>query len=144
VDMATGQNGFGNAYPFYYHGELQNQDGSSVFLKSDNNSKPGTLGKPDHQQTVKEEAEKMGGKPEVPVETPGGEKGSRRIDAAKKDANGNVTEATQVIRPNKNGTPPAREVRAANDIEKATGVKPNLVPVRPMTPPPPKPKEPNQ
>jgi len=75
----------------------------------------------------------MDGQPEVRVETPGGEKGSRVIDAAKVE-NGKVTEATQVIRPNKNGTPPAREVRAANDIQKATGVKPKMVPVRPKTP----------
>ncbi len=75
----------------------------------------------------------MGGDKEVTVKTPGGEKGSRRIDAAKVE-NGKVTEARQVIRPNKGGTPPAREVRAAKDIEKATGVKPKLVPVRPETP----------
>ena len=74
-------------------------------------------GAPDHQQTVKEEAEKMGGEPEVRVKTPGGEKGSRVIDAAKVE-NGEVTEATQVIRPNKNGTPPAREVRAAMTFKK--------------------------
>jgi len=55
------------------------------------------------------------------------------IDAAKVDENGNVTKARQVILPNKNGTPPAREVRAARDIEKATGVKPQMVPVRPCT-----------
>ncbi len=97
-------------------------------------ARPGTLGKPDHQQTVKEEAEKMGGEREVTVKTPGGEKGSRRIDAAKRDKDGNITEATQVIRPNKNGTPPAREVKAANDIEGATGVKPKMVPVRPSNP----------
>jgi hypothetical protein len=54
------------------------------------------------------------------------------IDAAKVE-NGRVTEATQVVRPNKNGTPPAREVRAARDIENATGVKPKLVPVRPCS-----------
>ncbi|MCU1254326.1 MAG: hypothetical protein JWM83_625 [Candidatus Angelobacter sp.] len=85
----------------------------------------GSKGAPDHQQTANEEAAKMGpnGEREVRVETPGGEKGSRVIDAAKVE-NGKVTEATQVIRPNKNGTPPAREVRAAKDIQKATGVTP--------------------
>jgi RHS repeat-associated protein len=98
-------------------------------------SRPGTLGKPDHQQTANEEAAKMGpkGQREFSVDTPGGEKGSRVIDAAKVE-NGKVTEATQVIRPNKNGTAPAREVRAAKDIEQATGVKPKLVPVRPLKP----------
>jgi RHS repeat-associated protein len=94
----------------------------------------GTKGAPDHQQTADEEAAKMGpnGQREVRVPTPGGEKDTRVIDAAKVE-NGRVTEATQVIRPNKNGTPPAREVRAARDIENATGVKPKLVPVRPCS-----------
>ena len=73
------------------------------------------------------------GQQEVKVDTPGGEKGYRKIDAAKVE-NGKVTEARQVIRPNKNGTPPAREVRAARDIQKATGVTPKMVPVRPKTP----------
>jgi RHS repeat-associated protein len=96
----------------------------------------GSKGAPDHQQTADEEAAKMGpnGQREVRVGTPGGEKGSRVIDAAKVE-NGKVTQATQVIRPNKNGTPPAREVRAAADIQKATGVKPKLVPVRPIKKP---------
>jgi hypothetical protein len=53
-----------------------------------------------------------------------------RLRMQQKVENGNVTEARQVIRPNKNGSPPAREVRAANDIQKATGVKPKMVPVR--------------
>lgn len=108
---------------------------------ADSAPKPGTLGKADHQQTASEEAVKMGpnGRREVTIETPGGEKGSRRADAAKVE-NGRVTEVTQVIRPNKDGTAPAREVRAAKDIQNATGVKPNLVPVRPVTPPVPKPE----
>ncbi len=106
----------------------------SWFHKSD---KPvpnpdGSKGAPDHQQTADEEAAKIGGEREVRVQTTGGEKGSRVIDAAKVE-DGKVTAATQVIRPNKNGTPPAREVRAANDIQKATGVTPKLVPVRPCT-----------
>jgi RHS repeat-associated protein len=131
--LSNGQ--LGNAYPSYYHGELQNPDGSSVFLSKKNVPNPnGSKGAPDHQQTADEEAAKMGpnGQREVRVDTPGGEKGTRVIDAAKVE-NGKVTEATQVIRPNKNGTPPAREVRAANDIQKATGVKPKMVPVRPCT-----------
>ena len=96
----------------------------------------GSKGAPDHQQTVEEERKDIGekGQKEVRVDTPGGEKGHRKIDAAKVE-NGKVTEARQVIRPNKNGTPPAREVRAANDIQKATGVKPKMVPVRPIKKP---------
>jgi RHS repeat-associated protein len=95
----------------------------------------GSKGAPDHQQTAEEERMDIGekGQQEVRVDTPGGEKGYRKIDAAKVE-NGKVTEARQVIRPNKDGTPPAREVRAARDIQKATGVTPKMVPVRPKTP----------
>src|SRR5579864_1037971 len=111
----------------------------SLFTRSDTKPIPnpnGSKGAPDDQQTADEEAAKMGpnGQREVRVETPGGAKGARVIDAAKVE-NGKVTEATQIIRPNKNGTPPAREVRAAKDIEGATGVKPKLVPVRPLKEP---------
>jgi RHS repeat-associated protein len=94
--------------------------------------RPGTRGKPDHQQTVKEEAEKIGGKPEVPIPTPGGAKETRVGDAVAKDANGNVTAVTQVIRPTPAGNVPLREQKAAQDIKTATGVTPKLVPVRPL------------
>jgi len=91
----------------------------------------GSKGKPDHQQTVGEEAERIGGQKEVAVTTPGGEKTSRRIDAARVE-NGKVVEAVQVYRPTPTGQIPACEVRAARDIENATGVKPQMVPVRPL------------
>ena len=117
--------------PFY------NQENTSDSAADGQKNVPnpnGSKGAPDHQQTQEEERKDIGenGQKEVTVQTPGGEKGSRRIDAARVE-NGKVTEARQVIRPNKNGTPPAREVRAANDIQKATGVKPKMVPVRPCT-----------
>ncbi len=38
----------------------------------------------------------------------------------------------EIIRPTPAGNVPKREQDAARDIEKATGVKPNLVPVRPL------------
>lgn len=94
--------------------------------------KPGTKGKPDHQETVKEEAKKIGGDTEVRIPTPGGSKETRVGDAVAKDANGNVTSVTQVIRPTPAGNVPKRETDAANDIQNATGVKPTLVPVRPL------------
>jgi RHS repeat-associated protein len=118
--------------------DLKNAANSFSKSGDDSNKKvpnpDGSKGKPDHQQTANEEAAKMGpnGQREVRVGTPGGEKQSRVIDAAQVK-NGKVTKATQVIRPNKDGTPPAREVRAAKDIQKATGVEPKLVPVRPCT-----------
>jgi RHS repeat-associated protein len=145
---AAGSGQLGTAYPMYYHGELQNSNGSSIFLSKNNDAQSadkavpnpdGSKGAADHQQTAEEERKDIGenGRREVRVETPGGEKDSRRIDAARVE-NGKVTEARQVIRPNKNGTPPAREVRAANDIQKATGVQVKMVPVRPVK----KPKKP--
>jgi len=100
-----------------------------------NPARPGTLGKPDHQQTVKEEAARIGGKTEVPISTPGGFKDSRRGDAVKKDANGKVTEVVQVYRPTPAGNIPKREKEAAQDIQNATGVTPTMVPVRPQTQP---------
>jgi hypothetical protein len=97
--------------------------------------KPGTLGKPDHQETAKDEAKKIDGKTEVKIPTPGGLKDSRRADAAQTDANGNYKSGgkiVQVIRPTKTGKVPKREKDAAQDIQNATGVKPTLVPVRPL------------
>jgi len=37
-----------------------------------------------------------------------------------------------VYRPTPAGNMPKREVDAANDIEQATGIKPTMVPVRPL------------
>ena len=100
--------------------------------------RPGTKGKPDHQQTADEEAKRIGGEREVPIETPKGEKKHRKADAAVVDSTGEwVGEVVQVIRPNKGGSTPKREKDAARDIEQATGQKPQLVPVRPYKPPPP-------
>jgi len=94
--------------------------------------KPGTRGKPDHQATAAEEADKIGGKTEVRIPTPGGSKETRVGDAVATDANGKPTAVTQVIRPTPAGNVPLREQKAAQDIENATGVKPKLVPVRPV------------
>jgi RHS repeat-associated protein len=100
--------------------------------------RPDTLGQPDHQQTASEEQLKRpGSNREDAIPTPGGEKGHRKGDVVVRDSNGNPTEVVQVIRPNKSGTLPAREVRAANDIAKAVpGVKITFVPVRPIVPKP--------
>ena len=81
---------------------------------------------------MKEEAEKIGGTAEVRIPTPGGHKGTRVGDAVAVDAAGKVTAVTQVIRPTPAGNVPLREQKAAQDIQKATGVKPKLVPVRPL------------
>jgi RHS repeat-associated protein len=101
--------------------------------------RPGTLGKPDHQATVEAEAARIAGTPEVRIETPGGKKDSRRADAVGTNPETGAPEIVQVIRPTPAGNIPKREKDAAADIEKATGVKPVMVPVRPV--PPKKPRE---
>jgi hypothetical protein len=114
--------------------EAQEQNGNGQGNATDP-KKPGTLGKPDHQETAKEEAQKIGGKTEVKINTPGGSKDSRRADAAQVDKNGNYKpggKIVQVIRPTKAGNVPKREKDAAQDIQNATGVKPELIPVRPL------------
>jgi RHS repeat-associated protein len=115
---------------------------SSLFTKSD--SKPGTLGKPDHQETVKEEGERVNGQTEVPIPTPGGAKTGRRADAVGTNPETGAAEIVQVYRPTPAGNIPKREKTAAADIQNATGVKPTMVPVRPVKPPqPPKPNPEN-
>lgn len=44
------------------------------------------------------------------------------------DKDGRVVERYQIGKENKNGTPVAREVRAMDDIESATGFRPSFVP----------------
>jgi RHS repeat-associated protein len=97
-----------------------------------NTDKPGTLGKPDHQGTVEEERQRVDGKKEVTMPTPDGSKGSRRADAVGTNPETGAPEIVQVYRPTKGGNVPKREVDAANDIQKATGIKPTMVPVRPL------------
>jgi RHS repeat-associated protein len=102
--------------------------------------RPGTLGKPDHRATVEEEAARIAGTPEVPIKTPGGAKDSRRADAARLNpGTGAPEEIVQVYRPLPAGNIPKREKDAARDIERATGMKPTMVPVRPV-----RPKRPNE
>ena len=73
---------------------------------------------------------------EVKIDTAGGQKGSRRADAAQVDATGKASgEIVQVYRPTPAGNIPKREKDAAQDIENATGTKPTMVPVRPIKPP---------
>jgi len=112
--------------------KLGDKLGSMFSKNAPDPGKPGTRGKPDHQATAAEEADKIGGKTEVRIPTPGGAKETRVGDAVATDANGKPTAVTQVIRPTPAGNVPLREQKAAQDIENATGVKPKLVPVRPL------------
>ena len=106
--------------------------------KSD--ARPGTLGKADHQATVKAEADRIGGKTEVKIPTPIGSKDSRRADAVGTNPETGAPEIVQVYRPTPAGNIPKREVDAARDIEDATGVKPTMKPVQPQPQPQPEPQ----
>ncbi len=111
------------------------QAAESTVLHSE--SKPGTLGKPDHQATVQQEADRIKGKPEQKIPTPEGKKDSRRADAVGTNPKTGKPEIVQVYRPTPAGNVPQREKDAAEDIRNATGVAPTMVPVRPVPPPPP-------
>jgi len=107
-----------------------------------NPAKPGTLGQPDHQQTVKEEGKRVNGDTEVTIDTKGGKKDSRRADAVGTNPVTGQPQIVQVYRPTKTGRIPKREQEAAQDIQNATGIAPTMVPVRPLPPPPLPPIEP--
>jgi len=98
--------------------------------------RPGTLGKPDHQETVKQEAERTNGRPEVKIDTTGGKKDSRRADVVGTNPQTGAPEIVQVYRPTPAGNIPKREQDAAADIQRATGIRPTMVPVRTPAPPP--------
>ena len=89
----------------------------------------GKLGGPAHQAKVSEVADAVRSRglnagAEYRVPTPGGAKGTRFVDVVGRDAQGNVVEMHQIGRQTKAGNPVAREVRALDDIQGATGVRP--------------------
>lgn len=66
---------------------------------------------------------------EFMVKTPGGEKARRFVDVAARDPRtGEVVEMYQVGRQTKGGVPVARERRALDDIERASGRRPTFDP----------------
>lgn len=65
---------------------------------------------------------------EVTVRTPSGEKSRRAVDVRGNNPTTGEYKDVQVGRQNKNGTPVARERRALDDIEKATGKRPEFIP----------------
>lgn len=67
-------------------------------------------------------------KTEVTVRTPSGEKSRRAVDVRGNNPTTGEYKDVQVGRQNKNGTPVARERRALDDIEKATGKRPEFIP----------------
>jgi RHS repeat-associated protein len=93
----------------------------------------GKKGGAKHQEVVKEVEQGVKDRgltpvKELPVETPGGEKGKRFVDVAGQNAEGETVETHQVGKQTQGGNPVAREGRALDDIEKATGQRPTFHP----------------
>ncbi|MBX2925101.1 MAG: RHS repeat-associated core domain-containing protein [Chitinophagaceae bacterium] len=109
--------------------------------KADNKKVPNPNGKnggAEHQETINKEEQRLRDQGmdvierEVPVETPGGTKQKRYIDLKGTNSQTGETESVQVGKQNKNGTPVSREVKALDDIEKATGQRPTFKPYNPF------------
>ena len=93
----------------------------------------GKKGGPAHQAKVEEVAADVRSRGLEPVlehrvSTPGGCKSYRCVDVVGKDAKGNVVESHQIGRQTGAGNPVAREIRALDDIQKATGTRPKFHP----------------
>ena len=91
----------------------------------------GKLGGPEHRAGVARVAKslKESGyevEKEVRVPTPNGAKSSRWVDVV--GTRNGETRMYQIGRQNLDGTPVAREVQALDDIEGATGIRPNFLP----------------
>ena len=90
----------------------------------------GSRGSREHQDKIKDRIQELedqghtheagGDKPEETVDTPGGNKQSRRPDITTRDPDGNPYREN-IGRQNKDGTPVSRERKAQQDIQDATG-----------------------
>ena len=87
-----------------------------------------------HQEKTKETIEKMKEEgfdqieTEVMVSTPGGNKSKRFIDIRGTNSKTGKTKDVQIGKRNKRGDPVSRERKALDDIENATGERPDFVP----------------
>ncbi|WP_187143387.1 RHS repeat-associated core domain-containing protein [Terriglobus albidus] len=91
----------------------------------------GKLGSPRHRQSVRQLAKLLRSEgyevqTEVKVDTPQGAKASRFVDVVGVKPRTGETKMYQVGEANKDGSPVARERSALNDIEKATGIRPQF------------------
>ncbi|PWN64104.1 hypothetical protein C1634_005785 [Chryseobacterium viscerum] len=100
----------------------------------------GKAGGPLHQSKIEEVGKKLEAdgfteiRQEALVRTPDGVKSKRFIDIQGRDPKTGEIKRFQVGRQNKNGTPVSREKKALDDIEKATGTRPEFVPYNQVTP----------
>ena len=93
----------------------------------------GKLSSPAHQGKVAEIVADIVARHFAPytaysVDTPAGTKRSRYVDVLGMDAQGNIVEMRQIGRQTKAGLPVFREVKALDDIERATGLRPTFHP----------------
>jgi Pretoxin HINT domain len=93
----------------------------------------GKRGGPAHQAKVDKIAKDIEARGLTPdfehkVSTTGGTKGTRYVDVVAKDAQGKVVEMHQVGKQTQGGAPVAREVKALDDIQGSTGVRPTYHP----------------
>lgn len=111
--------------------------GVGVLVHNTCPGRPGSRGGPAHQATVDRRIQELkdqghdlvGGGPETEttIQTPGGSKSRRRPDIHTTDPDGNDY-YENVGRANQDGSPVARERRALDDIENATGTRPKFTP----------------
>ena len=92
----------------------------------------GKLGGPAHRATVNRLSDMLSKEGyevqrEVKIPTPRGSKGSRFVDVLGVKKSIGETQMYQVGASNKDGTPVAREFRALDDIQQATGIRPDFV-----------------
>jgi len=116
---------------------LDKKDQAAIASVSKRKKAPNPYGKkggPEHQKGVSdtiEDVESRGliAETELKIETPNGEKKSRFVDVAGRNPEtGSVDEMHQIGKRTKGGVPIARERRALDDIECATGCRPEFVP----------------
>ena len=94
----------------------------------------GKNGGPDHQAKVNESEQELKDQGysetsrEVHVKTPGGNKSSRFIDVQGKNPNTGDVKQVQVGKQNKDGSPVSRERKALDDVQNATGKRPDFKP----------------
>ncbi|OCA77103.1 hypothetical protein BBI01_01175 [Chryseobacterium artocarpi] len=100
----------------------------------------GKNGGPLHQQKIKDVETELTAEgftkieKEVKVPTPDGSKSKRFIDVQGTNPKTGEVRQVQVGKQNKNGTPVSRERKALDDIEQATGTRPEFVPYNKVQP----------
>lgn len=103
----------------------------------------GKAGGPAHKAGIKEAEEKLAKEGfteidhEVMVKTPNGNKSKRFVDVQGTNPTTKEVKQFQVGKQNKNGTPVSRERKALDDIESATGTRPEYIPYNKVSTPKP-------